>query len=301
MQLRHILAVVDFSTDAGIHAVWRAAHLARTHQASLCLLSLVALADARPSTRFGATAAPARTRADLLHLAGELREVFHIVPAVIVGVGHEGHDTLRACARRADLLVLADAVPRAEQLVAEHRVPVLRVRRPGHPVRHSALVVHEPGVVALPTLVDAARWLCPSGRIHALSLMDRRVARLLQGADRAVPDIQAHSRSARHRAQAEQRLALAHAGLQHDQGTVLAAPSSRHLIAQQARLGATLVVLGQRQQPAWMAWLQANPVRQFGRRVEVDALIVPDHRATVNDARWALHPARQEAPLGTGR
>lgn len=299
MQLRHILAVVDFSTDAGIHAAWRAAHLARAHQASLCLLSLVALADARPSTRFGATAAPARTRADLLHLAGELREVFHLVPAVIVGVGDEGRDTLSACARRADLVVLADSAPHAERLVADHGVPVLRVRRTGPPVRHSALVVHEPGVVALPALVGAARWLCPPGHIHALSLMDRRLPRLMQGADRAPHDIQAHSRSARHRAQAELRLALAHAGLQHDQGAVVAAPSGRALIAQQARLNTSLVVLGLRRQPAWMAWLSPHPVRQFGRRVEVDTLFVPDHRATVNDARWALRPARQEAPLGT--
>ncbi|RYF78070.1 MAG: hypothetical protein EOO29_20235, partial [Comamonadaceae bacterium] len=41
MQLRHVLAVVDFSTDAGAVAAWRAAHLAWAHEAELCLLSQV--------------------------------------------------------------------------------------------------------------------------------------------------------------------------------------------------------------------------------------------------------------------
>lgn len=297
MQLRHILAVVDFSTDTGIQAAWRAAHLARVHQATLCLLSLVELSDTRPSARFGATAPPARTRADLLHLAGEVRDRLDIVPAVIVAVGDEGRDTLGACARRADLVVLADNPPLAERLVAEHGVPVLLARLGCNPGRRSALVVHEAGVVPLPVLIGAARWLCKPSHIHALSLLDRRLTRLLQGADQPVPTIQAQGHSARHRAQAELRLALAQAGLQHEQGRVLAAATDRHLLAQQMRLGATLVVLGQRRQPSWMAWLQPNPLRQFGRRVGCDALLVPDRMATVRDARWALKPARQEAAL----
>lgn len=301
MQLRHVLAVVDFSTDAGLHAAWRAAHLAWAHQAELCLLSLVALDDTRPSSRFGATAAPARTRADLLHLAGEIRDALGVIPAVVVGVGDEGPALLRACARRTDLVILSEATSAARRLLAGHGVPLLLARRASGHAHRSAMVVHEPGVSALPSLLGAAQWLCKPEGIHALRLMDRRLARHLQAADQPVSHIQALGHLAEQRTLAGLQDELARSGLRPAQARVLVGASAQQLAHQQRRLGATVLVLGHQPRPMWQEWLWPGLAQQLGARVDCDVLQVPARLPTVREARWALRPALQGSMARRGR
>lgn len=294
MQLRHVLAVVDFSTDAGLHAAWRAAHLAWAHGAELCLLGLVEVPDARPSSRFGATAAPARMRADLLHLAGEIRDTLGLFAAVVVGVGDEGPALLRACAHRTDLVVLSEATHAAARLLTGPGVPLLLVRRASGHAHRSAMVVHDPGTGALPPLLSAAQWLCKPEGIHALQLTDRRrAARHLQAADQSVPHIQALTQVAEQRTLTALKGELARSGLRHTQGRVLANAGARQLAQEQARLGATVLVLGHRPRPAWREWFWPGLARQLGARVDCDVLQVPARLPTAKDARRALRPMVQ--------
>ncbi|WP_225784187.1 hypothetical protein [Xenophilus sp. Marseille-Q4582] len=306
MQLRHVLAVVDFSClDAGLPAVWRAAHLARAHAAELALFCLVEPEDARPASRFGATAPPARARADLLHLAGGIREALGLVPAVVVGVGEEGRATLQACVRRADLLVTG-AGPRsaAVRWARAQGVPVLLARMPPPHVHRSALVVHEPGVAALRPLLGAARWLCRPEGLQALRLMDRRPGRLLQATDQPAPALQALKQLAQQAALHRLRDELAAAGLRPEQGQVLPAPSPAAVQHAQRRHQAQLLVLGQRRAPRgwdWRDWLSPGLGRALVAAATGDLLLVPGGLPTAKEARFALHQARCDGLLGTPR
>lgn len=288
MQLRHVLAVVDFSTDAGIHAAWRAAHLAWAHDADLCLFTQVDLPDGSPSSKFGATAPPARARADLLHLAGDIRDLLNIRPAVIVGVGADGQETLRACTRRANLVAMPGSRKLAQRMVTEHGVPVLLTRCPPTSAHRSAMLIHEAGISNLAALLGVAQWLCKPDGIRAFTLLDRRRVRHLQAADQPLPTVQAFGQLAHHRAQNDLSAELTRAGLRPDQGTVLTHTSAARLAQEQMRSGASVIVVGKRRQPPWMDLFWPGLARQVSDRVGCDTLFVPDRMPTAKDARGSL-------------
>lgn len=297
MQLRHVLAVVDFSCDAGTHAAWRAAHLAWAHGAELCLWTQVELADGSPSSRFGATAPPARARADLLHLAGRILDARGIRPAVVVGVGADGRDTFRACARRADLVVLPEHTKTAQRTVTEHGVPVLMARLQPASAHRSAMVIHQPGHASLASLLGSVQWLCKPEGVRAFSALDRRSMRHLRASDASVGTIQALSQLAHHRAHEALQAELIRAGLRRDQGTVLDNTSATRLAQEQARSGASVLVVGQRQRPAWLELLWPGLARRLTAQAPCDVLIVPDRLPTAKEARWSLGAGRRCAAL----
>ena len=294
MQLRHVLAVVDFSTDAGINSAWRAAHLAWAHGAELCLMACVPVPNRAPGSRFGPTAPPARARADLLHLAADIRHALNLIPAVIVGVGAEGQEMLGACARRADLVVVPDDRKLAERLVGEHGVAVLLARLPHDSSHRSALVIHEPDGASLASLLGVAQWLCKPDGLHALALMDRRRMRQLRATDQTLPSIHALGQIAHRQAHDGLQAQLTRAGLRRDQGSVLAAGDAAGLAKEQLRRVASVVVLGGRRQPPWMALLWPGLARQLVGRVKCDALLVPARMASAKEARWSLRASRRD-------
>lgn len=294
MQLRHVLAVVDFSTDAGINAAWKAAHLAWAHGAELCLMACVQVPDRAPASRFGPTAPPARARADLLHLATDIRRALSLCPAVVVGVGAQGEEVLGACARRADLVVVPDDRKLAERLVSGHGATVLRVRLPHSSSHRSAMVIHEPDGASLASLLGAAQWLCKPDGVHALALMDRRRMQQLRTTDQPLSSIHALGQTAHRHALEGLQAQLTRAGLRRDQGSVLPAGCAAGLAKEQVRRAASVIVLGGRRQPPWMAFLWPGLARQLVERVTCDALLLPARMASAKEARWSLRESRRD-------
>lgn len=301
MQLRHVLAVVDFSTDSGIHAAWRAAHVAWSHGADLCLFTQVDLADRSPASRFGASAPPARARADLLHLAGSILDALGVRPAVIIGVGADGHESFRACARRADLVVLPERRKLAHRTVAEFGVPVLLARLPPASAHRSATVIHEPGASKLAPLLGSVQWLCKPDGVRVFSARDRRLLQHLRASDSSMGTIQALSQMAQQRALEGLQAEVTRAGLRRDQCSVLPNVSAARMAQEQVRNGTSVLVVGQRRQAGWVELLWPGLARQLTGFAMCDVLVVPDCMPSAKEARWSLGAAQRGAALSEKR
>lgn len=288
MQLKHVLAVVDFHTDHDHRAAWRAAQLAWAHEAELCLLTLVDLPDQSPSSRFGASAPPARARADLVHLAASIRDSLGLCPAVILGVGHEAADILDACTQRADLLITptrSKHLAMIKRAAQQHKTPLLRSRLPATHAHRSAMVIHEADSAPTQALLGAALWMCKPEGIRAVHVHR-------SGGWPALPGLPGRSRSSSGPANGQTlhqlQSALEQAGLPATQAQVLSTRSTAALAHRQQHSGASLVVRHMRPASPWRRMLRLDPIQQLTEKLDCDVLALPGGFASAKAARATL-------------
>ena len=284
-----ILAVVDFarSLDATLR---RAALLAAEHRAQLTLLHVVDPAGLRPLCEWLGRPADVelklgQARATLDRLVVELAGRHRLDARVELRVGEAQQEIVRA-AQRADLVVVGakGANPLrelllgtpAEGLLRTVRRPLLLVRRPARQFYRRALVPLDFAACSGRALQWAAR-IAPRAGLQAFHAIDASLEMKLRAAD--VPEDVVVDHRARARQQAYGRLhALAAEHLGPDR---VAGFGVRHgdaaslILAEEGRIGADLVVIGQDGHSALASFLLGSVAQRVLRGARCDTLVVP--------------------------
>lgn len=284
-----ILAVVDFarSLDATVR---RAALLAVEHRAPLTLLHVVDPAGFRPLREWLGRPADmelklGQARATLDRLVVELVGRHRLDARAEIRVGDAQQEIVRA-AQRADLVVVGAkgsnplrelllGAP-AEGLLRTVRRPLLLVRRPARQPYRRALVPLDLAACSGRTLQCAAR-IAPRAALEAFHAVDASLEMKLRAAD--VPDdivadhragAQWHASGRLHALAAERLGAGRIAGF-----TVRHGDAASLILAEEGRIGADLVVIGQGGHSAFASFLLGSVVQRVLRGARCDTLVVP--------------------------
>lgn len=288
MSVRHVLAVVDFSS-AGLQAAWRAARIAWARGAELRLLTLVQLPDRHPTSRHGASAVPVMARADMHHLAEQIQASIGLQPQVLVGIDEEGQAALRSQAEGACLVVVpGNAVGLAERILRQQGAPVFLVRRAPGAVHRRVMAVVDADTHAAGPLLRAAHAFCAPEALLACQMLDPSIQHHLHAADLPAPTVQAWLETAAHRARVALAEQLARTDLGAAHAVVLRGDALTQLSGEQQRRGASLLVVGKPRRGWWADWLRPSLARQLADRVTCDVLWLPTPAPSAQAARQRL-------------
>lgn len=274
---RGVVALTDFGPDAEA-ALLRAALLARQLQAPLSLIHLAGSGPPDVAERLPRCAAMLARR--------------HRQPVSAQGSMSEP-ELRQSLASIASLLVLGEALSTrrfgwarptlAQRLARRAPCPLLVVRQPGGEDYRRVLVALAGQPEPAAGLLQAAAALAPEAELELFHAMDTRHEALLRAAE-ASPQSLRRYRTARDH-EARQLLLRVSDSLQARRNRLMhtlgRGDPVRQILVQQQYGHADLVVVGQRRQAWWAAWLQPASAVSLLAELECDLLIWPGGEAQV--------------------
>lgn len=281
MRMQSILTLTDFSSQAE-HGLDRAAALAAAHGAQLRIL----YACETPPLQLSDPVARLEQR------ARQLARRHGVVVETIAGTGRLQDDCL-AEAARADLLVTHERMRHAAgvlpwrtlllPLLRDSPCPLLVVCQPLQGGYARLLVAVDFSAVSRP-LVRYAGDFGAGATLELFHAIDPHDEARLRSAEASMAAVQAYRREVLQYAQEQlYRLSDVFDARRNRVGTLIGRGDlARHLLVQQERIGADLVVIGQERRSALMDWVRGSvPRRLLKGGLQSDLLVVPHgHLAT---------------------